>query len=168
MTARRAWLSNTAKKQGPRTGCPITETIMTTPWAIRASTLMLGLSLAASTASAAPGEQSSGMPASIGNAIAARIIAVKCNRPMSPAALTQAEIAELDAFIDERQAAFMMESKANQRLSEMVFPRLARDYNTIYSNPDACDAAARDMAKSTLERVRQVQAELKQRAEARQ
>ncbi len=140
---------------------------MTPLRAIRAATLMLGLSLAASAASGATGEQTSDMPASIGNAIAARIIAVKCNRPMLPTALTQAEIAELDTFIDERQTAFMLESKANQRLSEMVFPQLARDYNKIYSNPDACDAAARDMAKSVLERVRAAQAERKQRAEVK-
>lgn len=144
---------------------------MTTTRAIRASLSMLAISLAATAASAAPTEpsaQSAAMPASIGSAIAARIIAVKCNRPMMATALTQAEIAELDTFIDERQTAFMMESKANQRLSVVIFPQLARDYNQIYSNPDACDAAARDMAKSTLERVRAVQSELKQRADIRQ
>jgi hypothetical protein len=143
---------------------------MTTTRATRALFLMLGLSLAATGASAAPSAtsaQSAEMPASIGNAIVARIIAVKCNRPMTATALTQAEIAELDAFIDERQTAFMLESKANQRLSVMIFPQLARDSNRIYSNPDACDTAARDMAKSTLERVRAVQSELKQRADVR-
>lgn len=140
---------------------------MTTTRAIRAATLMLGLSLATA-ASAAPASQSAEMPASIGNAIAARIIAVKCNRPMTPTSLTQAEIAELDTFIDERQTAFMLESKANQRLGVMIFPRLARDYNEIYSDPTACDATARDRAKTTLERVRATQAELKQRADVRQ
>jgi hypothetical protein len=141
---------------------------MTTTWAARASTLLLGLSMLSTSGLSAPAEdRAETSPASIGGAIAARIIAVKCNRPMQQTALTRAEIVELDTFIDERQTAFMMESKANQRLSEMVFPVLARDYNQLYSNPDACDAAAREMAKSTLERVREAQAALKQRAELR-
>lgn len=141
---------------------------MTTTWAIRAATMMLGLSLAAAAASATPSDRSAEMPASIGNAIAARIIAVKCNRPTAPTPLTRAEISELDTFIDERQTAFMMESKANQRLSEMIFPTLARDYDKIYSDPSACDDGARNLAKSTLERVRETQASLKQRADMRQ
>ncbi|WP_139247885.1 hypothetical protein [Hyphomicrobium sp. CS1GBMeth3] len=116
---------------------------------------------------AAPTERAPGSVAAIGDAIAARIIAVKCNRPTSPSALTQAEIAELDSYIDERQTAFMLESKANQRLGEMVFPVMARDYNQLYSNPDACDAASRDQAKAMLERVREAQSELKKRAEVK-
>ena len=142
---------------------------MTTTRAIRAATFVLGVACAGASASAAPAEdRTAAMPSSIGDAIAARIIAVKCNRPMTPTSVTQAEIAELDTLIDERQPAFMMESKANQRLSVMIFPQLARDYNKIYSDPTACDANARDLAKSTLERVRATQAELKQRAEIRQ
>ncbi|MCC7253319.1 hypothetical protein [Hyphomicrobium sp.] len=141
---------------------------MTTIRAIRASILTLAISLAATAATAAPAEHASSPTTSIGNAIAARIIAIKCNRPMLPTTLTQAEIGELDTFIDERQTAFMMESKANQRLSEMVFPQLARDYNQLYSTPDACDATARHMAKATLQQVREVQAGLKQRAEVKQ
>ncbi len=123
---------------------------MTTTWALRTAALMLGFSMATAAASAAP------------------FIAVKCNRPTTPTALTRAEIAELDTFIDERQTAFMMESKANQRLSEIIFPTLARDYDKIYSDPAACDDAARNLAKSTLEKVRETQAELKQRADVRQ
>ena len=62
-----------------------------------------------------------------------------------------AEIAELDAYIDERQTAFMMSSEANRRLSEIVFPQLARDYNKTFSKREACDFAARDMARDMLE-----------------
>lgn len=141
---------------------------MTTTWALRTAALMLGVSMATAAATAAPSAGSSEMPSWIGKAIAARIIAVKCDRPTTPTALTRAEIAELDTFIDERQTAFMMESKANQRLGVMIFPQLARDYNTIYSDPAACDDAARNLAKSTLESVRKTQAELKQRADVRQ
>lgn len=118
-------------------------------------------------AHATPTERAPDSVASIGDAIAARIIAVKCNKPMLPNALTHSEIAELDSFIDERQTSFMQESKANQRLGEMVFPTMARDYDQLYSNPDACDAASRDLAKATLERVRQAQSDLKKRAEVK-
>ena len=132
---------------------------MTTTWAIRASSMLLGLSIAVSAAQA---EHWPGTTASIGGAIAARIIAVKCSGPLTPT-----EIAELDTYIDERQTAFMSESEANQRVGERVFPQLARDYNTSYSNREACNFEARDMAKDMLQRVRNAQAELKKRAEAK-
>ncbi|WP_295556092.1 hypothetical protein [uncultured Hyphomicrobium sp.] len=136
---------------------------MTTQWATRASTLLLGLAMAISHGADAHAERWPGTTASIAGAIAARIIAVKCSGPLTPA-----EIAELDAYIDERQTAFMMESEANQRISEAVFPQLARDYNKSYSKREACDANARDMAKDMLQRVRDAQAELKKRAEVKQ
>lgn len=136
---------------------------MTTIWAARASTVLLGLSMVAASAATAHAERWPGTAASIGGAIAARIIAVKCSGPLTPA-----EIAELDTYIDERQTAFMSESEANQRLGETVFPQLARDYNQSYSNRAACDAAARDMAKDMLQRVRDAQADLKKRADVRQ
>ncbi len=135
---------------------------MTNTWATRASTLLLGLSLAVASTASAHAERWPGKAASISGAIVARIIAVKCSGPLTPA-----EIGELDAYLDERQAAFMSESEANQRLSVSVFPQLARDYNKSYSNPEACDAAARDMAKDMLQRVREAQAELKKRAEVK-
>ena len=119
-------------------------------------------------AQASQTDRAPGSVASIGDAIAARIIAVKCNKPMLPTSLTPAEIGELDTYIDERQTAFMSENETNQRLGEMVFPVLARDYNTLYSNPDACDTASREMAKDMLQRVREAQAELKKRADIRQ
>jgi hypothetical protein len=146
----------------------MTETYMRIVRAARIPTLATMLALFSAAASAAPAEHAPGSVASIGDAIAARIIAVKCNRPMLPTTLTPAEIAELDAYIDERQTAFMLESEANQRLGEMVFPVLARDYNQLYSNPDACDAASRDKAKAVLQQVRDAEAELKKRAEVRQ
>lgn len=133
---------------------------MTTPWATRIPAVLLGLSLMAATAHA---ELWPGTTASIGGAIAARIIAVKCSGPLKPA-----EIAELDTYIDERQTAFMSESEANQRFGERVFPLLARDYDKSYENREACDAAARDMAKDMLQRVRDAQADLKKRAEVKQ
>lgn len=135
---------------------------MTTTWAIRASTLLLGFALLATGASANT-ERWPGATASIGGAIAARIIAVKCSGPLTPA-----EIAELDTYIDERQTAFMTGSKANQRFSESVFPQLARDYNRSYSRPEACDFAARDMVRDMLARVRAAQAEAAKRAEVKQ
>ncbi len=141
---------------------------MTTTWATRASTLMLALSLSALSGFSAHAERWPGTNASIGGAIAARIIAVKCNGPTIPSTLTPAEIRELDAYIDERQTAFMTGSEANRRFSESVFPLLARDYNKSYSSPDACNDAARDMAKDMLGRVRTAQAELKKRADVQQ
>ncbi len=136
---------------------------MTTKRAARASTLMLGLALATAFGMPAHAERWPGTTASIGGAIAARIIAVKCSGPLTPA-----EITELDTYIDERQTAFMSGSKANQRYGERVFPLLARDYDKSYSTPAACNSAARDMAKDMLERVRQAQAELKKQAELQQ
>lgn len=136
---------------------------MTTKWAIRAQALALGLSLFAVTGASANTERWPGTNASIGGAIAARIIAVKCSGPLTPA-----EIAELDTFIDERQTAFMTASKANQRLGETLFPQLARDYNQNYSNREACDFAARDMARDMLARVRAEQNQPKKQAELRQ
>ncbi|MGE0022684.1 MAG: hypothetical protein AB7S70_03520 [Hyphomicrobium sp.] len=135
---------------------------MTTTWANRASTLLLALCAAAASAAEANAERWPGTAASIGGAIAARVIAVKCAGPLTPA-----EIGELDTYIDERQTAFMSESEANQRMGETVFPILARDYDRTYASREACDAAARDMAKDMLERVRQAQHELKKRAEAK-
>lgn len=127
------------------------------------SSLALGASLTAMTGFSAQAERWPGNTASIGGAIAARIIAVKCSGPLTPS-----EIVELDTYIDEQQTAFMAASKANQRLGESVFPLLARDYNKSYSDPKACDADARAMAKDMLARVRNApalnnkQAELKQ------
>lgn len=138
---------------------------MITTWA-RASTVMLALAFSSAFGFSAQAERWPGTTASIGGAIAARVIAIKCSRPALPSTLTGAEIAELDTYIDERQTAFMTGSKANQRFGESVFPILARDYDRLYSSPDACDAAARDMAKDMLARVRadklEKQAELKQ------
>jgi hypothetical protein len=126
---------------------------MITTWA-RASTVMLALAFSSAFGFSAQAERWPGTAASIGGAIAARIIAVKCNRPMNPSTLTRAEIAELDSYIDERQTAFMTGSKANQRYGESVFPILARDYDRLYSSPDACTAASSEMAKDMLSRVR--------------
>lgn len=134
---------------------------MTTSRAMRAATVLLGLALLAGSASANTARWP-GTEASIGGAIAARIIAVKCAGPLTPA-----EIAELDAYIDERQTAFMMESKANQRFGERVFPLLARDYDKSYSNREACDFTARDMVRDMLARVRAAQADHKKRADAK-
>ncbi|HEX2841733.1 hypothetical protein [Hyphomicrobium sp.] len=136
---------------------------MTTKWAARAATLTLGLTLTTAFGMPAHAERWPGTTASIGGAIAARIIAVKCSGPLTPA-----EISELDTYIDERQTAFMTGSKANQRYGERVFPLLARDYDKNYSSPEACDSAARDMAKDMLDRVRQAQAVFKKQAELQQ
>lgn len=141
---------------------------MITTWRTSVSSLMLGLAFAASGAWSARAETWPGTTASIGGAIAARVIAVKCNGRLTGQPLTPQEIAELDTYIDERQTAFMMGSEANRRLSEVVFPQLARDYNKTFSRRAACDFAARDMARDMLARVRAEQAELKRHAEVRQ
>jgi hypothetical protein len=137
-----------------------TETMMTNTLAIRAASLMLALSALAGTAVASPSLNWPGKSASIGGAIAARVIAVKCSGPLTPT-----EIAELDTYIDESQTKFMMESIANQRFSERVFPQVARDYDEAFSSKEACNYAARDMAKDMLKRVREAQAEAKKQAE---
>jgi hypothetical protein len=135
---------------------------MTTLWA-RTSALAFALALSSAFVAPAQAERWPGSTASIGGAIAARIIAVKCNRPMHPNSLTPAEIVELDKYIDEQQTAFMSGSKANQRFGVSVFPILARDYDRTYSSPDACTNASREMAKDMLQRVRtQRQAALNQ------
>lgn len=128
----------------------------------RAFRLMLALAFSSGFGLAAEAERWPGTSASIGGAIAARIIAVKCNHPMLPSTLTQAEIAELDSYIEESQAAFMSASKANQRFGVSVFPLLARDYDRTYSDPQACTNASREMAQDMLKRVRsQRRADLK-------
>lgn len=137
-----------------------TETTMTNTMALRAASLMLALLALAGNAAASPSLNWPGTKASIGGAIAARIIAVKCAGPLTPT-----EIAELDTYIDDSQTKFMMESVANQRFSERVFPQVARDYESAFSSPDACNYAARDMAKDMLKRVRDAQAEAKKHAE---
>lgn len=139
-----------------------TETTMTKILATRAASLLLGLTALAGGTLASPSVNWPGTKASISGAIAARVIAVKCSGPLKPS-----EIAELDTYIDESQTKFMMQSIANQRLSERVFPQLARDYDRAFSNPEACDYAARDMAKDMLNRIRQAQAEAKKQAELR-
>jgi hypothetical protein len=122
--------------------------------------MMLGLALVATGGLSAHAERWPGTSATISGAIAARIIAVKCSGPLTPA-----EIGELDSYIDERQTAFMSESEANQRVGESVFPQLARDYNRSYSDPQACDADARDLVKDMLQRVRNAETDSKKRAE---
>lgn len=136
---------------------------MTTTWRARVASLMLGLSLAAAGGWSAHAERWPGSTASIGGAIAARIIAVKC-----AGALTPAEIAELDTYIDERQTAFMTGSRANQLFGESVFPRIAREYDFNYSRREACTTEARAMVTDMLARVRTAQAELKKQAELKQ
>jgi hypothetical protein len=133
---------------------------MTYKMALRAGALSLALFGIAGGALASPSLNWPGTKPSIGGAIAARVVAVKCAGPLTPA-----EIAELDTYIDESQTKFMMESVANQRLSERVFPQLARDYNRAFSDKQACDYAARDMAKDMLKRVRDARGDLKKQAE---
>jgi len=133
---------------------------MTNTLALRAATVMLALSALAGGTQASPSLTWPGTKASIGGAIAARVVAVKCSGPLTPA-----EIAELDAYIDESQTKFMMESVANQRLSERVFPQLARDYDQAFSSKDACNYAARDMAKDMLNRVREAKNHANKQAE---
>ncbi len=62
----------------------------------------------------------------------------------------------------------MTGNKANQRLSESVFPQLARDYNQSYSSREACDFTARDMVRDMLARVRAEKSEPKKQAELKQ
>lgn len=133
---------------------------MTNTMGVRAATLTLGLAMFAGGALASPSLNWPGTKASIGGAIAARVVAVKCAGPLTPA-----EIAELDTYIDESQTRFMMESTANQRLSERVFPQLARDYDKAFSSREACNYAARDMAKDMLKRVREAKAQPDKRAD---
>lgn len=132
-------------------------------WTRRASGMALGLALLAAGSLSAHAERWPGTTASISGAIAARIIAVKCSGPLTPA-----EISELDAYIDESQTDFMMSSEANRRMGEAVFPQIARDYNKSFNDRTACDAAARDMAKDMLQRVRSAETHSQQRAELKQ
>lgn len=115
----------------------------------RVAYLVLALATAAVTASSALAERWPGTTASIGGAIAARVIGVKCANHMSPA-----EVVELDTFIDQHQATFMSESPANRRLAETAFPRIARDYDFMYSQPDACNDQSRAMVQDMLSRIR--------------
>ncbi len=115
----------------------------------RVAYIMLALATAAVTASSAFAERWPGTTASIGGAIAARVIGVKCANHMSPA-----EVVELDTYIEQHQTAFMSESPANRRLAETAFPRIARDYDFMYSQPDACNDQSRAMAQDMLSRIR--------------
>lgn len=122
---------------------------MLSSWRPRTACMVLALAAAATGTSSAFAERWPGTTASIGGAIAARVIAIKCKNHMSPA-----EIVELDTYIDKHQAAFMAESAANTRLAETAFPRIARDYDHMYSQPDACTAGSRAMVRDMLARIR--------------
>ena len=115
----------------------------------RVACVMLALAAAAATASSAFAERWPGTSASIGGAIAARVIGIKCANHMSPA-----EVVELDTYIEQHQATFMSESTANRRLAETAFPRIARDYDFMFSQPNACNDQSRDMVQDMLSRVR--------------
>lgn len=132
---------------------------MSNSWRFGIACLMLAIGAFAASPSHASAERWPGTSASIGGAIAARVIAVKCTGNM-----TSQEIAELDTYIDEHQTAFMSENAANQRLAEAAFPRIARNYDHMYSRPESCTEAARAMARDMLTRVR---AEEKKEKQAR-
>jgi len=136
---------------------------MSKTWARKAASMVLGLALVATSGLSAHAERWPGSAASITGAIAARIVAVMCSGPLTPA-----EISELDTYIDESQTTFMATSEANRRVGESVFPQLARDYNQSFRDRTACDADARDMAKDMLQRVRNAEARSKQQAELKQ
>lgn len=99
----------------------------------RIASMMLAFAAGVASAPSAFAERWPGTTASIGGAIAARVIGVKCKDHLKPD-----EIVELDTYIERRQQAFMAESAANTRLAETAFPRIARDYDFMYSQPDAC------------------------------
>ena len=130
---------------------------MSNSWRPGIACVLLGLAVAAMDTSGAFAERLHATTASIGEAIAARVIAVKCRGNMTPQ-----EIAELDTYIEAQQTAFMSESKANQRLAETVFPRIARSYDHIFKSPEACTADARKTARDMLARVRTETASEKQ------
>lgn len=122
---------------------------MSNSWRLYAACITLGFGAAVSTATSALAERWPGTSASIGGAIAARVIGIKCKDHLSPD-----EIVELDTYIEKHQTAFMAESMANTRLAETAFPRIARDYDFMYSQPDACSTNSRAMARDMLSRVR--------------
>lgn len=122
---------------------------MLSSWRHRLACAALAFSAAAASTSTAFAERWPGTTASIGGAIAARVIAIKCKSYM-----TSAEIAELDSYIEKEQMEFMSESAANTRLAETAFPRIARNYDYMYSQPDACTDGSRAMVRDMLTRVR--------------
>ena len=119
----------------------------------RIACMVLAFAAVAASAPSALAERWPGTTASIGGAIAARVIGVKCKDHLKPD-----EIVELDTYIERRQQAFMAKSAANTRLAETAFPRIARDYDFMYSQPDACSDSSRIMARDMLDRVRSVDA----------
>lgn len=120
----------------------------------RIACMVLALAASAAGAQGAFAERWPGTTASIGGAIAARVIGIKCKNHLAPA-----EIVELDTYIEQHQQAFMSQSTANTRLAETAFPRIARDYDYMYSQPDACSDASRTMARDMLDRVRSANTE---------
>lgn len=109
----------------------------------------LALAAVAASTGSALAERWPGTTASIGGAIAARVIGIKCKDHLRPE-----EIVELDTYIEKHQAAFMAESEANTRLAVTAFPRIARDYDFMYSQPGACSNGSQAMARDMLARVR--------------
>lgn len=122
---------------------------MLSSWRPRLACVALAFATAATSTSNAFAERWPGTTASIGGAIAARVIGIKCKNHLTPA-----EIVELDSYIEKQQTEFMSESVANTRLAETAFPRIARNYDYMYSQPNACTDGSRNMVRDMLTRVR--------------
>ena len=98
---------------------------------------------------AAHAEKWPGDDAPIPGAIAARVIAVKCNGFLDPQAIT-----ELDSYIDRSAADFMSKSESNRIFAESLFPRVTQEYTETYSKPENCTDDSRELATDMLQRVR--------------
>ena len=90
-----------------------------------------------------------GNDAPIPGAIAARVIAVKCNGFLDPQAIT-----ELDSYIDRSATDFMSKSESNRIFAESLFPRVTQEYTETYSKPENCNDGSRELATDMLQRVR--------------
>jgi hypothetical protein len=99
-------------------------------------------------------------PASVGGAIAAKVIGQRC-----PGALSPTDIAEIEAYIAKysSEAIADAEQKA-KRSGETPFPfkafqkSLTEKYEKAYRDPQRCDADARKQAQAALRHVRQAMA----------
>jgi hypothetical protein len=98
---------------------------------------------------AAHAEKWPGDDAPIPGAIAARVIAVKCNGFLDPQAIT-----ELDSYIDRSATDFMAKSESNRIFAESLFPRVTQEYTETYSKPENCNDGSRELATDMLQRIR--------------
>ena len=127
----------------------------------RTATARLGLMLVMSGLAAAPASAYKwpGEKASLGSAIAAKVIGQQC-----VGTLSASDMREIDTYLDKSAEELARKPDARKYsvngapFHETVTQRLTETYTKKYSDPAACDADAFEEAQDTLQKVRKAMA----------